>query len=81
MYNLYIMLLVTTVSAQDIDSPSVTEGLPPQVRKGMDIAHDAYRFAAFNCDEPEEVLTQSIPHGCLVKLLDRKPNNPNLTQR
>ena len=48
----------------------------------MDMSHEAYRFGAFDCDEPEDVLTQSIPHGCSVKALDGKPRDmePELKQ-
>ena len=54
---------------QDVDS------LPPQVLKGMDMSHEAYRFGVFNCDEPEDVLTQNIPHGCSLKALDGEPQD------
>ena len=57
-----LVVVVTTVGTQDIDSPPVTETLPVQVRKGMEMSHDAYTVAAFDCDEPEDVLTQSSPH-------------------
>ena len=43
---------------------------------GMDMSHEAYRFDAFDCDEPEDVLTQSIPHRCSLKALDGE--NPDI---
>ena len=48
----------------------------------MDMSHEAYRFGAFDCDEPEDVLTQSISHGCSVKVLDGEPQDeePELKQ-
>ena len=49
--------------------------MPPQVFKGMDMSHQAYELEAFDCDDPEEVVTQSIPHSCSVKSLD----GPHLT--
>ena len=39
------------------------------------MSHNAYRFKAFDCDEPEDVLTQSIPHRCSVKALDGEPQD------
>ena len=36
----------------------------------MDILHEVYELEAFDCDNPEEVVTQSIPHSCSVKSLD-----------
>ena len=36
----------------------------------MDMLHYAYQLEAFDFDNPEEVVTQSIPQGCSVKGLD-----------
>ena len=30
----------------------------------MDMSHSSYRLDAFNCDQPEDVVTQSIPESC-----------------
>ena len=65
-----LIIIITGVSVQDPGSTPNGDGLPPQVRKGMDMSHKAYRFGAFNCDEPEDMLTESIPHGCSVKALN-----------
>ena len=39
------------------------------------MSYEAYHFKVFNCDEPEDVLTQSIPHGCSVKELEGEPQD------
>ena len=44
-------------------------------RNGYIILHQAYELEAFDCDDPEEVVTQSIPHSCSVNSLD----GPHLT--
>ena len=62
-----IIVITTEARAQDLETLTDTNGLPPQVLKGMDMSHEAYRFDTFDCDEPEDVLTQSIPQGCSVK--------------
>ena len=28
------------------------------------MAHDTYQMEAFNCDEPQDVITRSIPKSC-----------------
>ena len=30
----------------------------------MPMAHDAYQMEAFDCDEPQDVITRSIPKSC-----------------
>ena len=65
-----LIIIITGASAQYLESPPGVDSLPPQVRKGIDMSHEAYHFRAFDCDEPEDVLTQSIPHSCLVKALE-----------
>ena len=64
-----IMLLVVAPQAftKELNASLGGENPPIQVEKGMDMSHEAYRFAAFNCDTPEEVVTQSIPKGCSVE--------------
>ena len=59
-----IIVIVTKARAQDIEELTETNELPPQVLKGMDMSHQAYCLNAFDCDKPEDVLTQSIPQGC-----------------
>ena len=49
--------------------------MPLQVLKGMDMLHSVYELEAFDCDNPEEVVTQNISHICSVKSLD----GPSLT--
>ena len=61
-----IIVIATQVRAQDLETPAKTDELPPQVRKGMDMSHQAYQLEAFDCDKPEDVLTQSVPQGCAV---------------
>ena len=65
-----IIIIATEARAQDIKTLTETDELPPQVLKGMDMSHQAYHFDTFDCDKPEDVLTQSIPQGCSVKTSD-----------
>ena len=51
-----LIIIITGASAQDMESPPGTDGLPPQVRKGMDMSHEAYCFGAFDCDEPRQAM-------------------------
>ena len=67
---LILGLMATGARTQDKSGVPSIEDLPPQVLKGMDMSHQAYQFQAFDCDDLEDVLTQSIPHGCSVKGLD-----------
>ena len=30
----------------------------------MPVAHDTYQMEAFNCDEPQDIVTRSIPKSC-----------------
>ena len=70
-----LVIIVTGTRAQDPSSHPSTDSLPLQVHKGMDMSHDAYRFEAFDCDKPEDILTKSILHGCSVKALDSEPQD------
>ena len=65
-----IIVIATKARAQDIKTLIETNELPLQVLKGMDMSHQAYCLNAFDCDKPEDVLTQIIPHGCSVKTTD-----------
>ena len=58
-YGCIIMLVMIAMGtcAQDPNSLPSNKNLPPQVCKGLDIWHDAYRFISFDSDEPEDVLT------------------------
>ena len=64
---LVLALTATVVWAQE--EGGILE-LPSQVLKGMDMSHQAYQLEAFDCNDPKEVVTQSIPQGCSVKGLD-----------
>ena len=33
----------------------------------MDMSHSSYRLDAFDCDKPEDIVTQSIPESCAVE--------------
>ena len=47
-----------------MEDTGVTSDLPAQVLKGMDMSHPSYHLDAFDCDQPEDVVTQSIPESC-----------------
>ena len=76
-----IIVIATEARAHDLETLTDTNNLPPQVLKGMDMSHKAYQFDAFDCDEPEDVLTQSIPHRCSMKALDGKDLDTNTTPK
>ena len=72
-----IIVITTEARAQDIETLTDTNELPPQVLKGMDMSHQAYRYDAFDYDKPEDVLTQSIPQGYSVNISDCTDPDPN----
>ena len=72
-----IIVIATEARAQDLEKLTDTNNLPLQVHKGMEMFHKAYRFDAFDCEEPEDVLAQSIPHRCSMKALDGKDPDTN----
>ena len=76
-----IIVIATEARAQDLEKLTDTNNLPPQVLKGMEMFHKAYRFDAFDCEEPEDVLTQSIPHRCSMKALDGKELDTNTASK
>ena len=61
-----IIALASRAGAQDLEDAEVTSDLPAQVLKGMDMSHSSYRLDAFDCEEPEDVIAQSIPESCAV---------------
>ena len=61
-----VMVLIARVGDQDLEDTEANSGLPAQVLKGMDMSHGSYRLDAFDCDEPEDVVTQSIPESCTM---------------
>ena len=76
-----IIVIATQARAQDLETLAETNELPPQVLKGMDMSHQAYRLNTFDCDEPEDVLTQSILQGCAVKTSDEKDRDTNTASK
>ena len=62
-----IIVLAARVGAQNIEDAEASSDLPAQVLEGMDMSHATYCLDAFDCDEPEDVVTQSIPESCTVK--------------
>ena len=62
-----IIALATRIRAQDLEDTEVSSDLPTQVLAGMYMSHSLYRLDAFDCDEPEDVITQSIPDSCAVE--------------
>ena len=66
-----VLVLILALTATLVGAQKETEvgDLPPQVLKGIDMVHQAYKLEAFDCNDPEEVITQSIPHSCSVKSL------------
>ena len=64
-----LVLSLTATIAQAQEEGGVLE-LPLQVLKGMDMLYQVYELEAFDCGNPEEVVTQSNPHSCSVKSLD-----------
>ena len=47
-----------------MENIEATSDLPEQVLQGMDMSHSSYRLDTFDCDQPEDVVTQSIPESC-----------------
>ena len=44
----------------------------------MDMSHATYRLEAFDCDEPEDVITQSIPESCTADTEEVKESETGL---
>ena len=61
-----IIALASRARAQDLEDTEVTSDLPAQVLKGMNMSHSSYRLDAFDCDQPEDIVTQSIPESCTM---------------
>ena len=62
-----IIELASRAGAQDLEDPEVTSDLPPQVLKGMDMSHSSFRLDAFICDQPEDIVIQSVPESCTTE--------------
>ena len=62
-----IIVLIIRVGAQSIEDAEASSDLPAQVLEGMDMSHATYHLNAFDCDKPEDVMTQSIPESCTVE--------------
>ena len=56
-----IIVIAIKAGAQDLESTKESDDLPAQVLKGMDMSHETYHHDTFDCDKPEDVVTQSIP--------------------
>ena len=69
-----IIALASRARAQDLEDAEVTSDLPAQVLKGMDMSHSSYHFDAFDCDQPEDVVTQSIPESCTMGTKEPEDN-------
>ena len=67
-----IIILATRIEAQDLEDTEANSDLPTQVLAGMDMSHGSYRLDAFNCDEPEDIITQSIPNSCSADAVEEK---------
>ena len=52
-----IIVLATRIEAQDLENTETNSDIPTQVLAGMDMSHGSYRLDAFNCDEPEDIIT------------------------
>ena len=62
-----IIVLASRVRAQNIEDTEASSDLPAQVLEGMDMSHATYRLDAFDCDELEDVVTQSILESCMAE--------------
>ena len=67
-----IIVLATQTGAQDLEDIEVSSIPPNQVLAGMDMSHGSYRLDAFDCDEPEDIITQSIPNSCSADAAEEK---------
>ena len=67
-----VIVLATQTGAQDLEDMEVGTVPPNQVLAGMDMSHGLYRLDAFDCDEPEDIITQSIPNSCSADTEEEK---------
>ena len=71
-----IIVLATRIEAQDLEDTEVSSDLPARVLAGMDMSHGSYRLDAFDCDEPEDVITQSILESCAADTAGLEEKEP-----
>ena len=68
-WDMLVLILALTATVVGAQEETKVGDLPPQVLKGMDMSHQAYELEAFDCDDPEEDITQCISHSCAIKSL------------
>ena len=51
----------TFTRAQESGDLEGNKQFPAWALSGMDMSHDSYKLEAFDCDDPEDVVTRSIP--------------------
>ena len=67
-----VIVLATRIEAQDLEDTEANSDLPTQVLAGMDMSHGLYHLDTFNCDESEDIITQSIPDSCSADTAEEK---------
>ena len=67
-----VIVLAAQTGAQGLEDMEVSSEPPNQVLAGMDMSHGSYRLDAFDCDEPEDTITQSIPSSCSADAAEDK---------
>ena len=67
-----IIVLATRIEAQDLEDTEGNSDIQAQVLAGMDMSHGSYRLDAFDCYEPEDIITQSIPESCSAETAEEK---------
>ena len=67
-----VIVLATQTGAQDLEDMEVSSVPPNQVLAGIDMSHGLDRLDAFDCDEPEDIITQSIPNSCSADAAEEK---------
>ena len=57
-----VMATVSTVTrAQESGDLEGDKQFPARVLSGMDMSHDTYKLEVFDCNDPEDMVTRSIP--------------------
>ena len=60
-YMAILVVLATRIQAQEVGLLQDSTRLP---QAGTNKSRGAYRFEAFDCDDPEDVAIQNGPHEC-----------------
>ena len=69
-----LVMLATGAQAQDTSRLRESSGLTAEK---VVVSQEAYRFKAYDCNQPEDALIQNAPQGCTTEGREAQPQKPN----